>query len=322
MKPNSLASLQAALGHHQAGRLAEAEQLYRAVLRADANDPDALNLLGVLEYQRGQNLEALEGLSKAIQVSPQTAIFHNNLGLVLVALGRQEEASQRFEEAGRLDARLRDAFHNLGVARQELGQVDLAIDAYLKALSLAEEPGTLNNLGAAYLKSGRREEAMRCFEHALQLQPDHAGTLFSLAGALLESGRATEAKTWCRQARLGQPSAQVCANLADILEQRLEFTGAEDLLRQALKLQPYDSAAFNRLGNVLLATGRPEEAVLAYDQAIHLGEDDPVVYYNRGHARLVLGDLAGGWDDYEYRWLWKGFPHQRPPVRPTGVDRG
>jgi len=312
MKPKLLLSLQAALEHHHSGRLAEAEQLYRAVLRADANDPDALNLLGVLQYQQGQNLEALEGLSKAIRVSPKTAIFHNNLGLVLVALGRHEEAAQRFEQAGQLDARLRDAFHNLGVARQKLGQVDQAIGAYMKALALAEEPGTLSSLGAAYLKSGRREEALLCFERALQLRPDHADALFNLAGALLESGRATVAKTWCHQARLGQPTAQVCINLADVLEQRLEFAGAEDLLRQALKVQPYNSAAFNSLGNVLLATGRAEEAVLAYDQAIHLGEDDPVVYYNRGHARLVLGDLTGGWADREYRWRWKAFPRQRP----------
>ena len=140
MKPNSLASLQAALDHHHAGRLAEAEQLYRAVLSADANDPDALNLLGVLEYERGRNLEALEWLSKAIQVSPKTASFHNNLGLVLVALGRHGEAAPRFEQAGQLDARLQDAFHNLGVAQQNLGQVDKAYGAQtVAALPLAQQ---------------------------------------------------------------------------------------------------------------------------------------------------------------------------------------
>ena len=60
MKPNLLAQLRAALEHHHAGRPDEAEQLYRAVLRADAGNADALNLLGVLEYERGRNLEALD----------------------------------------------------------------------------------------------------------------------------------------------------------------------------------------------------------------------------------------------------------------------
>ncbi|MEI8044827.1 MAG: tetratricopeptide repeat protein, partial [Verrucomicrobiota bacterium] len=319
MKPNSLASLQAALDHHHAGRLAEAEQLYRAVLSADANDPDALNLLGVLEYERGRNLEALEWLSKAVRVSPKTASFHNNLGLVFVALGRHGEAAPRFEQAGLLDARLQDAFYNLGVARQQLGHVDLAIAAYLKALSLAEEPGTLNNLGAAYRKIGRREEAIRCYERAIQLQPDHANALFNIAIALSQTGRTTDSEIWYQQALIcyrqelmRQPTAPVCVNLAHILLGRFQFVEAEQLLRRALELQPNHSPAFNGLGNVLLATGRAREAVHAYDRAIELREDDPVVYYNRGLARLLLGDFAGGWDDYEYRWLWEGFPNLRP----------
>ena len=66
MKPTLLAKLPAALAHHHAGRPEEAEQLYRTVLRADARNADALNLLGVLVCQRGRNLEALDWLSKAI----------------------------------------------------------------------------------------------------------------------------------------------------------------------------------------------------------------------------------------------------------------
>ncbi len=313
MSSNLLAMLQTALEHHHAGRPAEAEQLYRVVLQADAENADALNLLGVLEYERGRNPPALDWLSKAVELAPQTAMYHNNLGLVLVALGRHGDAATRFEQAGQLDAQLPDAFYNLGVARQKLDQVDEAIAAYEKALTLAEDPGTLSNLGAAYLQSSRRKEGIRCYERVLQLQPEHAEAMVSLADALLESGSATEAESWYRQALLCQPTAQACVKLAHILEQRLEFTEAEQLLRRALKLQPDASAAFNSLGNVLLATGRAEEAVLAYDQAIQFGGADPVVSYNRGQARLLLGDFAEGWDGYECRWLWKSSPHQRPP---------
>ena len=324
MKPSLLAKLQAALEHHHAGRRDEAEQLYRAVLCADASNADALNLLGVLEYERGRNLEALDWLTKAIRASPKTASFHNNHGLVLVALGRHGEAATRFEQAGRLDASLQDAFYNLGVARQQLGQVDEAIAAYQKSLALAEEPGTLNNLGAAYLKMGRREEAIRCYERAIQLQPEHADALFNLAVALSESGRTADAEAWYQRALNGyrreltrQPTAPVCVNLAHILLRRFEFAEAEQLLHRALELQPNHAAAFNGLGNVLVATGRAREAVRAYDQAIQLNGDDPHAYRNRGYARLVLGDFAGGWDDCEYRWLCKGVPHLRPSSMPS-----
>ena len=318
MSSNLLAMLQTALEHHHAGRPAEAEQLYRVVLQADAENADALNLLGVLEYERGRNPPALDWLSKAVELAPQTAMYHNNLGLVLVALGRHGDAATRFEQAGQLDAQLPDAFYNLGVARQKLDQVDEAIAAYEKALTLAEDPGTLSNLGAAYLQSGRRKEGIRCYERVLQLQPEHAEAMVSLADALLESGSATEAESWYRQALLCQPTARVCINLAHILSQRFEFSKAEQHLRQALDLQPDSSAALNSLGNVLLATGRADEAVRAYDQAIQCPGDDPVFFYSRGQARLALGDFAAGWEDFEYRWLWKGFPHQRPPfVQPA-----
>ena len=346
VRPNPLATLQAALEQHNSGRLDNAEKLYRAVLQSDANNADALNLLGVLDYQRGRNEEALAWLSRAVKVAPRAASFRNNLGLVLVALGRHGEAATQFEQAGKLDPKLHDAFYNLGVARQATGQTEEAIAAYRKALALAEDLATLNNLGAAYRASGRPAEAIRSFERALQLQPDHADALFNLAGCFLDhgspqsaiapllqrsrlpepppnlpaqlglalqlSGQAAAAETWYRQALLREPTALVCSNLASILEGRMEFAEAEQLVRRALTLQPDFAAAYNNLGNLLLATGRAEEAVLAYDQAIHRNEGDASFRYNRSHARLVLGDFAGGWEDYEYRWQWQGFPKRRP----------
>jgi len=113
MKPTLLDKLQAALALHHAGRPDEAEQLYHTVLRADARNADAMNLLGVLEYERGRNLEALDWLSKAVRMSPKTASFHNNLGLVLVARDRHGEAASQFEQASQLDARSRGQLMSL-----------------------------------------------------------------------------------------------------------------------------------------------------------------------------------------------------------------
>lgn len=69
-----------ALGHHQSGRLAEAEALYRQVLAAEPRHADALHMLGVLAHQVGRNDVAAELIGQAIVVAPGVADFHSNLG--------------------------------------------------------------------------------------------------------------------------------------------------------------------------------------------------------------------------------------------------
>jgi tetratricopeptide (TPR) repeat protein len=68
---------------HQAGRLNEAEGLYRQILALDPNHPDALHLLGVIAYQGGRNDLALELIGKAIARNDRVANFHCNIGNVL-----------------------------------------------------------------------------------------------------------------------------------------------------------------------------------------------------------------------------------------------
>src|SRR6516162_9988397 len=73
-------AVQIALEHHQAGRLAEAEALYRQILAQDANYSDALNLLGVLAGQVGRLDAAVELIGKAIAIHPAIGHYHSNLG--------------------------------------------------------------------------------------------------------------------------------------------------------------------------------------------------------------------------------------------------
>ena len=84
-------ALDVAVRHHQAGRLAQAEQIYRQILDVAPDQPDALHLLGVVHSQRGDHATAIDYIGRAIRRKPNEAAYHSNLGIACRALGRLHE---------------------------------------------------------------------------------------------------------------------------------------------------------------------------------------------------------------------------------------
>ena len=94
-KPVS-AALQAKFQHglalHQQGRFAEAERTYEEVLRQEPRHFDALHLLGVIALQTRRAQHSVGFIAKAIELNPNVAAAHSNLGSALSDLMRYEEA--------------------------------------------------------------------------------------------------------------------------------------------------------------------------------------------------------------------------------------
>src|SRR5207302_70579 len=99
-----------AVGHHQRGRLPDAERLYREVLSIDARHPDALHLLGLLAHQSGQNEIANQLIAQAIAIRPNDAAFHVNLSQVQRALQQPQNAAQSLRRATQLEPSLAEAW--------------------------------------------------------------------------------------------------------------------------------------------------------------------------------------------------------------------
>ncbi|MFQ5935082.1 MAG: tetratricopeptide repeat protein, partial [Acidiferrobacterales bacterium] len=94
-----MTELDQALAHHQAGRLEEAEALYREILAQQPDHADALHLLGVMALQSGQPKEAVALIERAIDIDGQVADYHNNLGEALRAQDKLEAAMRAYEKA-------------------------------------------------------------------------------------------------------------------------------------------------------------------------------------------------------------------------------
>src|ERR1700733_3166926 len=93
------AMLAHALRHHRAGRLVEAERIYHQILAIDAQQSDSLHLLGMVAYQAGRHDTAVGLIRKAISINGWQAAYHSNLGTVLQAEGKLEEAATCYKQA-------------------------------------------------------------------------------------------------------------------------------------------------------------------------------------------------------------------------------
>ena len=89
--------------YHTAGDLSKAESIYQQILQVDPNQPIALHLLGVIFHQVGEYDHTVDLIKKALTIQQDDAEIHNNLGIALRELGKQEDAFKNHQRAVALD---------------------------------------------------------------------------------------------------------------------------------------------------------------------------------------------------------------------------
>ena len=172
----------AAIEHHRAGRLAEAEAGYKEVLAHDAHNIDCLHFLGFIAFQRAEHRRAVELISRALALHPANAHAQQNLGNAYQALGEQQQASACFRKAIELKPELIDAHFNLGIAYRELGRRQEAAACFNQVLELRPASAEAHYcLGHLLCDEDRVEEGLACFSQALRLRPEYPEAAWSLA---------------------------------------------------------------------------------------------------------------------------------------------
>lgn len=256
-----------ALDHHRSGDLRAAEQVCRQVLESDPRNIDALHLLGVFALQAGRYDLAIDYIRRAVELRPDFAEAHGNLGMAWKALRRLPEAVACYRRAVQLKPDWAAAHNHLGVALEEAGDDAAAAASWREALrcqpSLADAH---NNLGVVLARRGEMDAAVESFRQAVAHQPLHVSAYLNLGLGLQNQGKLDEA------------AAQY---------------------EQALRVQNDCAAAYHSLGLVRTEQLRPQDAMACYRAAIRCKPDFAEAHYNLGKLLRESGDLEGGIASYQ-----------------------
>jgi tetratricopeptide (TPR) repeat protein len=298
-----LERLAGGLSAHRAGRLDEAEAVYREIL-VDAPDHGmALHLLGVLQLASGRPAAAAATLRHALAQRPEASATRVALADAAAALGDLAAAIALYRTVLLQEPDHVAALGNLAHALCRSGDPAGAIAGCRQALTIAPDLAPVHaTLGMALLQLSQPDAALRAATGATDRAPRSAEAwcVRGLAlSALGQPDQATQALGVAVHLDPDHAGAHLALGNAWIDQDQLAL--GEMHLRRAIALDPRLPEAHASLGFLLTLVGQLTEAVIACDRAIALRRDFAHAYWNKSVALLLAGDFAAGWRSYEWR---------------------
>jgi predicted O-linked N-acetylglucosamine transferase (SPINDLY family) len=232
------ARLRQALLLYRAGRISEALAAFAALAAEYEDDSRLLIVCATASLKHGERARGLSLLARALELEPDNALAHYQLGVALDEQQRVREALDHYEQAIRAMPNFAEAHNNRGVALKALGRVEQALASFERAIALNPDYGKAHaNLGNALGQLKRSSEALRAYDRAIHLDPGHAEAHCNRGVVLRELGRLNE-------------------SLASI--------------DRAIALKPDRADSHGHRGESLHDLGRLDEASASFERAVEL----------------------------------------------------
>jgi tetratricopeptide (TPR) repeat protein len=249
----------------------------------------------------GRYAEAEAAYRRAIELNPNSAPDHNNLGVALHGENKYPEAAAAFRKAIELDPNAVQPYCQLGIVLRDMGQLEAAETAYRQAVELAPKRASpLNYLGALLCdRLERPAEAEAAFRKAILLQPENLDAHFNLGIALGRQGRDADAEVTFRRAVEMDPGfANAHYWLGVALENQRRYPEALAAFRRVFELEPKHPRVPKQLARLLATCPDPSvrNPAKALEYAKLAVENAPTEVWL--HSTLGIAHYrAGQWRD-------------------------
>jgi len=300
----------------ESGRAAEAIVHLAEAQRLAPDDPSYLSDLGHAYFRAERLEEAADAYRRALRLRPDFADAHFSLGNILRREGKRIEAAAAYRRAIAGHAGIAAFYVNLGVTLHELAQFEEAVTVLREAVALA--PGSVEvryNLAVVLAAQRRHDEAIECYRAAIALDPTAASLQLNLGAVFQEQNKLDEAKAcFARAVELAPAFAQPHINLGAVLYEEGNFERALAEIREGLRLEPMNAVAHVNLAQTLQAKGDWTAAEAAFRRALEL---EPGLTTAKAHWSIALQEL-GKWEtarallDYPRLLMRRQLEHAPP----------
>lgn len=279
----TLRNLQIAIQYHQQGELEPAEKIYREILAAQPEYADVWHLLGILQAQRQQYVEAKTAINKAIAIDPANPTYENSLGNVYKNLKLLDAALSHYQKALKLKPNYAVAFNNIGAIYSQQTKFIEAEKYFRQAIQAQPDYADAQyNLGNLLGKQQQFVEAMQHYQEAIRLNPDHPRGHAELGQLLQQQERTDEAIRHYQEAlKLDPENVLVEHNLGTALVKQGDYKGAIEHFLKTIQLEPKHTEALHNLGSTYLLLNKPQDALKYFLQLLQYAKDADT-YYNIG----------------------------------------
>ena len=185
---------------------------------------------------------------------------------------------------------------NLGYAFRKEGRLEDAVTHYLEALRIAPNFATAHsNLGVALAQQGNLKDAFSHFAEALRIRPDDSEILTNYGQAYMQQGNINEAVSYFSKALKACPdNSKAHNNFGIALAQQGNLKDAMVHFSEAVRIEPHNAKIHRNLGQAFMLQGNLPKAAQHYSEAVRINPAYAEAHCKLGAILVRQGDVDGG----------------------------